>query len=321
MARAPTLYASAATATGLSVVDGEPVPAGGLPDHRVEVHAFRSSDAAGAFAAGLALAGSRNDLAWTWETGTADGNKTVIVTVLSQPRALEFVAHDETARDSDVMRASMDRIQAQRATDAERARIVTAPLREAAIAAGHAIHGFAGDWVRFGPVTAILSEGGYALSAGDGHEGDEAIRSSYEQACAPGVAYDAAERDFTAGPAATPAQAIEATRAIEASIAGAAQMRKTAWHERFMASMTMRGARLRFMRAAAEGGIRLEWHRGSQSGHAGGVKAGASEIADLVRAGWIEKDGGRAVVTAKGRAAIPDAAKAPIRARPKAAVR
>ncbi len=73
------LFLSPATDTGLSALSGAEIEdAYALPDCQVELHTFRSSDAAGAFVAGLELAGSRNALAWTWQPGADQhANRTV----------------------------------------------------------------------------------------------------------------------------------------------------------------------------------------------------------------------------------------------------
>lgn len=301
---APEMFQDRSTSTGLSLIGSEPIAPSEMPGHRIEIHLFRSADAAGAFAAGLALA-RRNDLRWTWQTGTLDGNKAVIVAIESEPKALEVIHHDHGAVDAEARRRTMDEIHRQRRLREEAEAIATAPLREAGKAEGLMLYGHGPNWTRLDGVLIEMTAQGHVLSADDEHQGsDDEARTRYGEACTPGVTYDAEERAFKAGPVASTDDAIAAVKAIKASVEAAAQLRKEIWHARFMASMTLTGPRLKFMRAAAEHGIAFGWSRGNCKGRAGGLEIGATETERLIRAGWIARDGLTGHVTEAGVVAM-----------------
>lgn len=307
MGQTTILHADASTSTGLGLSGDRPLDQAELPDARVELHLFKSSDAAGAFAAGLALA-KRNDMAWTWQVGTRDGNKAVIVTIASEPRSYAVVRHDHAAIDEAEHRRAMDEIHRRRKAEEEAAQAATAPLRKAGAAAGLMLYGSGRDWVRLDGVLVSMGPDGNTLSADDEHHGsDDEARRRYGDACATGVSYDPAERAFTAGPVAGVDGTIAAVKAVKASVEAAARLRKQLWHERFMASMALSGARLRFMRAAADHGIAFGWSRGNCKGRSGGLEIGATEAERLTRAGWIARDGLAGSVTEAGLAAIAEA--------------
>lgn len=297
----------AGTTTGLSLLQGDPLPAGWTPEYRIELHRFRSSDAAGAFAAGLEAAGPRNDLAWTWEPGTSEAaNRTVIVARLSEPPGdgPVMIRHDRGDADATAFKASMDRIYEERDRHRETSLERTRPLRDAAALAGRPIHGHGYDWVRIGPATASIGKDGYRVAAADGHEGMDGPRSLYPGATPEGASYDAEEREFTAGPFRDAAGAVAAIALLEAAVKACAKVRADYWHARFMEGMRLTAARRRFMAGAAEGGFTAGYHRGSLKAHAGGQEIGASEIHALKKAGWIAMTGMRGSVTEDGKAVL-----------------
>ena len=302
------------TATGLSVLSGSAIDdVSDLPDCQVELHTFRSADAAGAFVAGLDLAGSRNALAWTWQPGPdQQANRTVIVLRLDEPRpeatnievAIRLVGHNETCHESTAQAAAMEKLQERRRHDDAEARAGTASLRAAGKVAGFETYGFASDWVRMGPGIVSFERDGMVVSVADGHEGnDPSVRDRYAELAPPDARYDPQERCFVSRPLNNDAEVVRTLRSFQEAVLACAQLRKEAWHATFVASMKMTTPRRRFLSAAAEGGISLAYRRNNLQASAGSLVIGATEFSMLERVGWIRRDGMRALVTDDGLAA------------------
>lgn len=302
------------TATGLSVLSGSVIEdVSDLPDCQVELHAFRSSDAAGAFVAGLELAGSRNALAWTWQPGADQhANRTVVVLRLDEPRpstrdvesAVRQVGHDQVRHESTAQAASMEALQARRREADAEANRRTASLRAAGKVAGFEIYGFASDWVRMGPGIVSFEREGMVVSVADGHEGnDPSVRDRYGELAPPDAGYDAQEHCFVSRPLNNDAEVIRTLRAFQDAVLACAILRKEAWHAAFVASMKMSPPRRRFISAASENGVVLAYRRNNLQASAGGLVIGATEFSMLERVGWIRRDGMTASVTDEGLAA------------------
>ncbi|CAH1689176.1 conserved hypothetical protein [Hyphomicrobiales bacterium] len=308
------IFLSPATDTGLSVQSGAEVEdVSALPDCQVELHTFRSSDTAGAFVAGLELAGSRNTLAWTWQPGADQrSNRTVVVLRLDEPRppaldvesAVRQIGHDQVHYESTAQAAAMDALQARRReADAEASRR-TSSLRAAGKVAGFEIYGFASNWVRIGPGIVSYERDGMVVSVADGHEGnDPTVRDRYAELAPPDTRYDPQEHCFVSRPLNNDAEVIRTLRAFQEAVLACAILRKEAWHTTFVASMKMSAPRRRFVSAAAESGIRLAYHRNNLQASAGGIVIGATEFSMLERVGWVRRDGMTAAVTDEGLAA------------------
>lgn len=308
------LFLSSNTATGLSVQSGNEIDnVSELPDCQVELHTFRSSDAAGAFVAGLELSGSRNTLAWTWEPGAYQrANRTVVVLRLDEPRpeasdvesAVRHVGHDQVHHEATAQAASMDALQARRReaqADADRR---TSSLRLAGKVAGFEVYGYASDWVRMGPGIVSFEEEGMVVTVADGHEGnDPSIRDRYAELAPVDTRYDPEERVFVSRPLNNDAEVVRTLRAFQDAVLGCALLRKEAWHAAFVASMKMNPPRRRFISAAAENGVTLAYRRNNLQASAGGLVIGATEFSMLERVGWIRRDGMTASVTDEGFAA------------------
>mgnify|MGYP001037996562 CR=1 FL=1 len=308
------LFLSPATDTGLSALSGAEIEdAYALPDCQVELHTFRSSDAAGAFVAGLELAGSRNALAWTWQPGADQhANRTVVVLRLDEPRpstrdvesAVRQIGHDQVHYESTAQAASMEALHARRREADTEASRRTSSLRAAGKVAGFEIYGFASDWVRMGPGIVSFERDGMVVSVADGHEGnDPSVRDRYAQLVPPDARYDPQEHCFISRPLNNDAEVVRTLRAFQEAVLACAVLRKEAWHASFVASMKMTGPRRRFLSAAAESGISLAYRRNNLQATAGGLVIGATEFSMLERVGWIRRDGMRALVTDDGLAA------------------
>jgi len=299
------------TETGFSLVAGGSLRIDELPEHRIELHVFETSDAAGAFVSGLTLAGNKNSLAWTWQPKTRDSNRAVIVARLDQARPagdslaeiVPVIAHDEAQYDRDERQSSLKRIEERDRQWHAQVEAKTQSLRTALEAAGHSVTQYGANWVRTGYQTFSIEDGVYTARCGDQHEGsDHEVRFRYgEAAAAAGVAYDPEEHDFSAGPFDGPQEAAASVNRLREAVQLAKEMRKAAWHAAFVASMKITASRRRFLTAAAEGGISITYHRAQLRAYAGNEIVGPSEFQKLVKVGWIREDSRHSAnITAEG---------------------
>lgn len=311
------IFLAPGSRTGLSALGGEALAgADGLPDYRVEIHVFRGADMAAAFVAGLEAAGLGNAMAYDWEPETTDSNRTVVLAKFDEPRAdegLAVVSHGATGHDTAAYRKSMDRIMADRAsayavqdTEAAHVRNLLGPLHAEAVSKGP-------GWYR------CLVDGGCAVFLGwkdkDGpfrielecsklYEGNYDVKDLVgRMAGEAGFGVDHYDHclnaeDVSAG------EVVASIRAMAGIVAAALEEKARLVHERFMANMRMTASRRKFLEAGQRDGIGLFVRRANRRAFAGGIEIGASEINELVRAGWIESGDRGYRVTDKGAAAL-----------------
>jgi len=311
------IFRATGNRTGLSVLGGDAVTdVEGLPDFRVEIHVFRAADMAAAFVAGLEAAGLGNAMAYDWEPETTDSNRTVLLAKFDEPKADEgvaVVAHGGTGHDTVSHRKAMDRIMADRASayavqDAEAAHVrsLLGTFHAEAVSKGP-------GWYR------CLVDGGCAvflgwkdkdgpfsieLDCGDLYEGNYDVKELVAR-MAGEAGFGVDHYDHCLNAENVPAgEVVASIRAMSATVAVAMEEKMRLVHERFMANMKMTAARRRLLEAGQRDGIGVFVRRASRRAFAGGVEVGASEINDLIRAGWIESGGRGYRVTDKGAAAL-----------------
>lgn len=300
------------SATGLSRLSGEPIErVSDLPEHRVEIHAFVDAEAAAAFVAGLGIAGNPNRIAWTWEPGDSEANRTVLVARLDEPRpdgatvaeCLPRIGHGRTGHDSRAHGEAMARIHAER-DRAERAGAERlAPLRGALRDAGIEMHRHGNDWIAAGEATFHLRPDGIRCEFHDHDDHGDAeaiVEACREAALASGFRRTDGRGEYLGGPYASPSEACAAAAAFHALLPRFEGIRKAARHEAFMAGMKVTAARRRFLAAAIENGATLWNQRGNPQARAGGETIKASEIQQLKRAGWLREEGRSLMVTPEG---------------------
>ena len=295
------------SATGLSFVEGEPVAGvGDLPEHHVEIHVFRDADRAQCFVEGLSYA-KANGIAWTWEPGRELGNRCVVTARLWEDRpaaetirdAVALVEHAGNDWDS---RARAERDKERSAADArdrEEYRVRMKPLRDAYAEAGVKVDQAALDWTRAfeGRVVIRHVEGDrYEVECGSSivrRDGDDALIGQYvAHAEAGGYRLHSRDllHDFAPVTVEGAAEAVATAQRMVGSDDGFADIAKRYWHARFMETMRVTPNIRKFLTGAAEKGVRIDFVRRNVQARAGGVLLKRSDIARLVRAGWLSSD-------------------------------
>lgn len=327
------IFLSPGNRTGLSALDGQPVEdVGSLPDCLVEIHLFRSDDAAAAFVDGLEAAGLGNAMAYDWQPETTDSNRTVLLAKFDEPRAdggLKAVSHRPTGHDNAAHRKSVDRIFAERkvayaiwAEEADSVKVALDGLKLSGVTHGP-------GWLRcnvesdFGIGLFWKSKDGpFTVEMGceELYEGDFDASAAIERVAAEsGVGHDHFERHFAVADVKASAL-VETIRRMGKAIGAATAERKRLMYEDFMGRMRMTGPRRKFLEAGQRSGIMLYVHRANKRARAEGIEIGASEINTLVHAGWIEPADRGYRVTDKGAAALAAPVRGTERARNERAI-
>jgi hypothetical protein len=294
------------SATGLSFVQGEPVPGvDALPAHHVEIHAFRDADRAQAFVDGLGFA-KANGIAWTWEPESPIGMRLVLTARLWEDRAagrkvrdvVPVVEHGSNDFEHRARVAADARRTAEDAARREGDRVRMQPLRKAFAAAGIAVDEACSDWVRAfsGRVTVQFRRSGrYEVECGvDLHrrEGDGDLIGLYaSHAAACGFSLDpAAPMELGTVTVDDPADAVETARRMVGTVDGFGDIAKRFWHARFMETMRVTPTIRRFIAGAAENGVSISFLRRNLQARAGGVLLKRGDVSRLVYAGWLSSD-------------------------------
>lgn len=317
------LRKSLSSATGLSLVDGDPVESiADLPPFKVEIYKFSDSHQAQAFVFGVGLAGLSNKVACTWEPGNASmvNNRTVIVAFLQEevcedsPLQERLVVKSFKMNDFDssaIARHTTESIQSnidlhKRALAKETE--ILQPLYDlgyskktrqfsSCYTSPSGIE-FDVDWPQGryeGPYKVTVSchnltEGSLDVSK----ELDAAIDGS-------GCSFDELRESIFVSNLSSIQDVPVALAAIDAALAKAIAARKAVWRADLEQRVKMNASRKRFLTDAARLGIQQLYHRGNQQLWAGAEKIGLSEIGNLMSIGWIEKVDGKYRVSDAGK--------------------
>jgi hypothetical protein len=321
------LRRSMGSATGLSFVDGDPIESvSDLPPYKIEVYRFTNGREAQAFVFGVGVAGLTNTVACTWEPGTSNTvhNKSVIVAFLQEEveadtplsERLAVKAFKGNSWDSKAISRTVDESNQRNAENsrkaAEKEAETFAPLYAIGFKKTDAWFGdkysnpagvtFDIDWPQGhdeGPYTVTkhcpeLRQGSLDVTK----EIDEAIAGT-------GCKFkNSLRNDITVENVSTVEEIPAVVDLITAALDKVEAAKKAAWRAQLERRVKLTPTRRKFLTAAADSGIRQTYHRGDTSLYAGGIKAGRTEMHDLLSIGWIETCDHGYQISAAGREKI-----------------
>lgn len=326
------IYRNPYNETGLSALEGTDIDApDDMPWHFVEIHVFRDGVAASYFLEGMRSVGLGNSMAVTRETGTTEANRVVVIARFDKPRpaantpleCLHVIEHEPDHEPDHRARVESGK------RDVEAFQVEREFRQQKATQHGEPIAALlqSADWdVTINPYAGLTSvtarrpianrfevSDGRAYTVVIPHQGEKSATAQpsvllfgevdmvgryHEIAESHRMTLDVDEGEFLwDGPLESPADCAQAIETMEACVKACFEAKHDAYEEIFRAGMKVTAARRRLFAAGRDNGVQSFVNRGSQKARAGGEEIGPSEIAALVRMGWLVHDGQRLIVT------------------------